>query len=289
MTTKRLWKRQNRACVLAFVSVGLAAMSGASAGAEGIHAPWVEGYQNKARVLAGRVEPTPDGKIYLGVEIQMPPGWKTYWRMPGDAGGVPPEFDWSQSDNLKSANVLYPAPRRLTDKSGSVIGYQDGVVFPIELTAKDATKPVDIKLTTTYGVCKELCIPAEATLQIMVPPNANKSPTLADAVTKVPSQQPDASKDPILKTWRIENEGALSYLHFDVSDPGSSVEAGDAFVEAPEGAYLPLPKPISSANGVTSYKLDLADAGGIAALKGKALTLTLVGAKGQSETTIQLK
>lgn len=289
MTIKHRWKRQKRACVLAFLTIGIAVTTGATLHAQGIEASWVEGYKNKARALAGRIEPAPDGKIYLGVEIQMPPGWKTYWRMPGEAGGIPPEFDWSQSNNLKSANVLYPAPRRLTDKSGSVIGYQDAVVFPVELTALDATKPIHVKLTASYGVCKELCIPAEAALEVIVPHDADKSQTLADAVTKVPSQQPDASKAPILKTWRIENEGALSYLHFDVSDPGSDVEAGDAFVEAPEGAYLPLPKPTSSANGVTSYKLDLADAGGIAALKGKALTLTLVGAKGQSETTIQLK
>lgn len=289
MTIKHGSKHPKRECMRAFVTIAIMALSAATLRAEAISAPWVEGYQNKARVLAGRVDPSANGKVYLGVEIQMPPGWKTYWRMPGEAGGVPPEFDWSQSNNLKSANVLYPAPRRLTDKSGSVIGYQDTVLFPVELTAQDASKPIHIKLTASYGVCKELCIPAEAALEVMVPHDADHSPSIAEAVTMVPRKQPDESKDPVLKTWRVENQGASSYLQFDVTDPGADVEPGDAFAEAPDGAYLPLPKQTSSSKGVTSYQLDLADAGGIAALKGKPLTLTLVGAKGHSETTIQLK
>ena len=36
-------------------------------------------------------------------------GWKTYWRMPGDAG-VPPLFDWAGSTNVATIKVLYPGP-----------------------------------------------------------------------------------------------------------------------------------------------------------------------------------
>ena len=40
-----------------------------------------------------------------GVEIKLKPGWKTYWRYPGDSG-VPPVLDFSESQNVKSVTVL---------------------------------------------------------------------------------------------------------------------------------------------------------------------------------------
>src|SRR5512134_1370659 len=51
--------------------------------------------------------------LRAGVEIRLAPGWKTYWRYPGDSG-VPPRFDFSGSQNVKSVTVRYPAPQRLT-------------------------------------------------------------------------------------------------------------------------------------------------------------------------------
>ena len=59
-----------------------------------------------------------------GIEIKLQPGWKTYWRYPGDSG-VPPRFDFSGSDNLGRAKVLYPAPHLFTDETGNSLGYKD--------------------------------------------------------------------------------------------------------------------------------------------------------------------
>jgi len=55
-----------------------------------------------------------------GIEIRLAPGWKTYWRYPGDSG-IPPRFDFSQSKNVKSVTVRYPAPHRLTDEKGAEV------------------------------------------------------------------------------------------------------------------------------------------------------------------------
>ena len=81
---------------------------------------------------------SPEGARLAFVEIMLEPGWKTYWRTPGDAGGLPPAFDWSKSTNLAQAEVLYPAPRRFTDRSGHTIGYEGGLVLPVVLTPERA-------------------------------------------------------------------------------------------------------------------------------------------------------
>ena len=71
-----------------------------------IASEWVTVQASKVRLVAG----WRGTEVIAGVELQLGDGWKTYWRSPGDAGGVPPFFDWSGSENVKDTAVLYPAP-----------------------------------------------------------------------------------------------------------------------------------------------------------------------------------
>jgi DsbC/DsbD-like thiol-disulfide interchange protein len=269
------------------LSVLFAVLAPGSACADtlGAASEWTEGFNNKARLLAGRGPDAGAAQLYAGVEIVMPAGWKTYWRAPGDAGGIPPEFDWAQSVNIKSFRVLYPAPHRMIDKTGSTIGYKEQVVFPAAIEPQDKTKPVTLKLKAAYGVCKELCVPAEVELSLEIPVDAGPSPVLADAVQRVPGVAV-AGRDPVLTAWRVEAAGTKPKLVLDVTDPGG--EGGDAFVDSGDGIYLPLPKRVSGTDGRIAYEVDLTDGVEYMSLIGKSITVTLVGASGQSESTISI-
>src|SRR5260221_5305895 len=99
--------------------------------------PWVELHNARVRMLAGPPA-AKAAKAYLaGVEITLSEGWKTYWRMPGDAG-VPPSFDWAGSTNVASVDVRYPAPSRLHEPGAETIGYKHSVLFPVEIVPKDS-------------------------------------------------------------------------------------------------------------------------------------------------------
>ncbi len=119
--------------------------------------------------MSGAVQDQGASRGLAGVQIRLDPGWHTYWRSPGDSG-VPPQFDWSGSKNLKQAQVLYPAPHRFADANGSAIGYEDEVVFPVKITPERPDEPVELKLNVAYGLCKTLCIPNEASLSLDLPP-----------------------------------------------------------------------------------------------------------------------
>ena len=212
-----------------------------------------------------------------GVELQLPEGWKTYWRSPGEAGGVPPSFDWSKSMNLESAQVLYPAPKRFTDKSGDTVGYKGTVVFPVRLKPKDATKPIDLRLAFDYGVCKDICIPAEAELGLSIAADGAQpvSEELMDALSRVPAP-PEARRetDPVLKRAVAELSGDKPRLLLETEFPGGA-EHVDVFVEAPDGLYVPLPKKIADdGKGAVTFEVDLSKDADVAALKGKQLTAT---------------
>jgi DsbC/DsbD-like thiol-disulfide interchange protein len=123
----------------------------------------------EARLLAGwALEP---GVRSAGLEIALEPGWKTYWRAPGEAG-IPPVFDWSGSENLAAAEVLWPAPALFDSFGLTTIGYDGRVVLPLTVTADNPDAPVRLRLTMDYGVCAEICIPARAELALDLPPGA---------------------------------------------------------------------------------------------------------------------
>jgi DsbC/DsbD-like thiol-disulfide interchange protein len=220
----------------------------------------------------------------------MPEGWKTYWRNPGDAGGVPPSFDWSKSENLASAQVLYPAPRRFTDSSGDTVGYKGSVVFPVRLTPKDPKKPIDLRLTLDYGVCKEICIPGEAALTLAIAPEhgAGVPSEITEALARVPARAGEhRPNDPVLKNVRAELDGSKPRLVLEADFPGGA-EHADIFIEAPPGLYVPLPKKVADdATGRATFEISL-DAADVKDLKDQPLTATLISDKGQSETTFSV-
>lgn len=248
---------------------------------------WVQGYNTKARLVAGHA--TVDGQqaLYAGVEVSMPKGWKTYWQSPGDAGGVPPEFDWQGSQNLSSTKVLYPAPHRLHDKAGDAVGYKDHVIFPVKLVPKDATKPIVVHAKIDYGLCKDICIPAEAEIRLIVPPNVGTAGELAETLARVPRAHARAGIDPKLITWHLDQSTGKPKLILNVET--GSADGADTFVTAQDGTYVPLPKRTTSAGGNAVFEVDLTDGVDIKDLKGKPLTVTMVDGKGQSETTIALE
>lgn len=266
---------------LVFLSVALAQPT--CAAAAGVASDWAEGHSSRARLIAG------DG--VAGVELQMPEGWKTYWRNPGDAGGVPPSFDWSGSENLAAAKVLYPAPKRYTDRAGATVGYKGTVVFPVELTPKEPGKPIKLHVVFDYGVCKEICIPAEADLTLAVAPDTDAGipGELAAALQQVPAPKdklrPD---DPKLTRVTRELAGDKPHLVLEAEFPGGA-EHADVFIEAPDGLYVPLPTKISADRyGRATFEVDLSDGIDLDDLKGKQLTATLVSGIGQSEATFSI-
>ncbi|MGL1742623.1 protein-disulfide reductase DsbD domain-containing protein, partial [Vibrio parahaemolyticus] len=79
------------------------------------------------------------------VDLNLGPGWKTYWKSPGDAG-LPTEFDWSGSSNVIDAEVHWPAPSRLSILGFETVGYTHEVLFPVRLKLRDPNVETRIRL-----------------------------------------------------------------------------------------------------------------------------------------------
>jgi DsbC/DsbD-like thiol-disulfide interchange protein len=253
--------------------------------------PWIEVHNGRLRMMGGTIL-TADGSSSLlaGVEIVLADGWKTYWRFPGDSG-VPPSFDWSGSLNVARVKVLYPAPTRLSDAGGDVIGYRHKVIFPVELAPLDAKKPIELKLTIEFGICKDICIPATASLPLTIPVSAaDVSDALVAALDRVP-RLPDRRRasDPKLKRVIIKPDAAKPRLIVEALYPRGATDA-DVFIEAPDGLFVALPKRTNTSEaGIVNFEVDLTSSSDLQDLLGKELRVTLVCDVGASEALWTLK
>ena len=261
--------------------VGLGA--GAALGAGASASPWTMSTNSKVRLVSGEVDDGGRPALLAGIQLRLDPGWKTYWRNPGDSG-VPPRFDWAGSKNLKEAEVLYPAPHRFADAGGSAIGYDGEVLFPVRLTPEREGEPIELKLAFAYGLCKDLCIPNDVSMSLAVPAKVGKGDALLldSFLARVPlPARPGLlpSVGGVEAKLDGENPGLVVDAVFPPGATGTDllIDGGDVFV--------PLPAPLGAPDdGKQRFAVTFASPSEAAAIRGKTLRLTLVSDQGSTET-----
>lgn len=113
------------------------------------------------RLLSGwRME---NGNHMAALQVTLEPGWKTYWRAPGD-GGIPPEFDWSGSRNMGVVDFHWPTPEVMDAGGMTTIGYRHELVLPFEVTPSDIGEDVTLDADLLLGICKDICVPVSRPL-----------------------------------------------------------------------------------------------------------------------------
>jgi DsbC/DsbD-like thiol-disulfide interchange protein len=274
--------RSSRSAAL-FALAALTSLSPIGARAQDA-SPWQKGSHAAVRLLAG----SHSGPVLLGgIAIQVDPGWKTYWRTPGDSG-VPPRFDFSKSENIDAVTILWPAPTKFDDGAGGFsLGYHDQVVLPLRIVPKTNDKPVTLRVEINYAVCEKLCIPVEASTELTFASVAStEDSVLFAALDTVP--KPASVGDPNPLTIRdVKREGKSTVL-VDVVSPDA--KAVNLFVEGPTPDWaLPVPKLLEHGpRGVKRFAFELDGVPPGTNPDGAALKLTLVGGDRSYEFNVNL-
>ena len=122
----------------------------------------------KHNVIEARLVLARDAKQHFaGVEIILQPGWHTYWRYPG-ASGIPPKFDFSASQNIKTQTPVFPAPYFFDDGAGGFFGYEGLTGFVVPFVLKNAGEGGQVSLNLELGVCREVCLPVKFSFELPV-------------------------------------------------------------------------------------------------------------------------
>jgi thiol:disulfide interchange protein DsbD len=123
----------------------------------------------EARLLADQDSVSPGSTFSLAVQFTLEPGWHIYWKNPGDSG-LAPQFAWSTSPDVTIQQPLWPYPDRLT--TGPLVNYGYGSIvipFQADLRSGSQASKLAITLDVQWLVCKEECLPGEASLSIALP------------------------------------------------------------------------------------------------------------------------
>ena len=126
----------------------------------------------------------PSGDHVAGLRLVLAPGWKTYWRAPGDAG-IPPVFVWKGSRGVSSVQVIWPVPKVFDQQGMRSIGYAKEVVLPLRIAASGGD--ISLRGRIQLGICKDICIPEELRLRADLPGNVTRPDArISAAMAEVP-------------------------------------------------------------------------------------------------------
>jgi suppressor for copper-sensitivity B len=265
-------------CLLALL---LGSIAPPKAGAAELASDWGATKQGRVRLLAA---PGADGAVRLGLQFQLQPGWKIYWRAPGDAG-LPPEIDWAQPGNLTIGEISWPVPDRFSYAGLETFGYEGEVVFPIAATRPDLSAPVSMKPIVHFLTCAQICVPNDVTLRFDLPADAAASPESAALIDRFAARVPGppASAGLELRSAGIAESGKDAVLSLRLAArPG--LQHPDVMVEGADGFSFLAPS-LEHGDELTRLVIQMpGGAGASAKLGGRTLRVTIVDRASPTET-----
>jgi suppressor for copper-sensitivity B len=225
------------------------------------------------------------------LQFRLEPGWKIYWRSPGDAG-YPPTVDWEGSTNLSAATWLWPTPGRFDVSGLTTLGYKGEVALPIQIRLTTPGQPLTAVGKLDYLTCDDVCIPytAEFTLALPAGPGAPsaEAPLIGAWLAKLPVDGAagglavESATLSATPPQRDSKEPGVA-LHLTLRSGAPFAAAPDVVVEGEKILTSDAPKVVLGDGGrrVQASVPLIGEKLGPAALAGKPLTLTVIdGARG---------
>jgi DsbC/DsbD-like thiol-disulfide interchange protein len=138
----------------------------------------------RAEILPGWQ--TEAGTRMAALHLTFAPGWKTYWRSPGEAG-IP---------------LHWPRPQVYEISGYRTLVYPGELVLPVEIVAAEPGLPVTLAASVNLGVCDEICVPVSFSITADLSGASAPDPAIRAAL----ALQPDAASGRGLAAARCSAE-----------------------------------------------------------------------------------
>jgi len=217
---------------------------------------------------------TDSGSRIAALRISLAPGWKTYWRAPGDAG-IPPMINFAGSSNVASTRLQWPVPEVFYEGAMRSIGYYNEVVVPIELMPKSADATISLSGEMQIGVCEEICVPAYLTFSAELPAGGNRNPAIVAALINRPLTEEEAGVSAVTCAFSAIDNGLVISTVLEMPHTGGQeavvIEAGDPPI------WVSEPDVQRSGNQITAVSRMIHGAGGSIAFNREDIRITVLG------------
>jgi thiol:disulfide interchange protein len=199
------------------------------------------------------------GNFQAGIYFKLEKEWHIYWQNPGDSG-IPPQITWNLQPGVQASSILWPPPSRI--EAGPLVnyGYRDEVLLPvpIQLDSSFHDDSVHLQGLVRWLVCREVCIPGKANLELTIPVHAGaavSNPTWAplfEATAKMlPTPQPS--------NWKLAGTLDKDHFKFSVSGITDKVSAVSFFPSAGDEVDHAAPVKIQQSPGAIALTLNRSD------------------------------
>jgi len=202
-------------------------------------------------------EAVPGGEVLVALRQTIAKDWHTYWRNPGDAGQAT-TLDWRLPSGWQAGQIIWPTPKRLPLGTLMNYGYEGEVLLPVSITVPADAKPgqrISLKAEAGFLVCKDICIPEQASLtaDVVVASGAPKiDATAAKAISDTLTAAPKLSG---LKAVMTRDQGMVK-----LSITGAPLAGGDfpdAYFFAFDSTLLDHARPQTIERGPAGLTLTL--------------------------------
>jgi DsbC/DsbD-like thiol-disulfide interchange protein len=236
---------------------------------------WFEMEGGRVRLVTAGT-PDAEGKLRGILDIELKPGWKTYWRDPGNSG-VPPTVEASAASRKIDARFDFPPPQWHDEADFKWAGYDHSVAFPVTFTFDGKSPPETIEASVFLGVCETICVPVPATFAVEPardPDNAANAAAVAAAFAAIP---PEARPDFGVK---VVSEPGSHEVVLEAALPGDA-QTAELFIAGDDGYAFTAPvRAVKEGKTLFSTNVTLPARTGTGRGTGAGLHYTLVTDKG---------
>jgi DsbC/DsbD-like thiol-disulfide interchange protein len=198
---------------------------------------------NGVKHASATVEPitvTAHSATFL-VTLHVEPGWHVSWRNPGETG-LPTRLSWSLPVGVHTRAETWPVPLIQHTAIGATHTLEGDVPWIVDMAIDSAsTSDRLLVLTMRYGVCKNVCIPEQISVQAALPARA-----MSNAAVVTPALRARLATDlGVLAARRVSPtmlcvQGTASLARAPlpelVADSGSGVDAAAPVTASGRGA-----------------------------------------------------
>lgn len=236
--------------------------------------------QNYDDVVEARLLPgwrLPDGDHIAALHLKLAPGWKTYWRSPGDAG-IPPQFDWRGARNMQAIGVYWPAPQVFWQSGMRSVGYKDEVILPLRIQPRNSARDTRLGGVIDIGICKDVCLPHRVRVSADLPAgNSTPDPAIAAAMADVPYGAADAGVSGVACRLTPRSDGLGLRVAIDM--PAGTGQEETVIEAADPNLWVADPETSWQGGQLVAETQITHMSGGVFALDRSDLKITILGGK----------
>lgn len=199
--------------------------------------------QTAGKQAADKKAKSADSALYGLIDIDLKPGWKTYWRNPG-ASGLSPKIE---IDGGAQAELLFPAPQLLQADDEWNYGYKNHVTLPFRIILPNAAAAGQKQSLYTgslsLGICEKICMPQKIAFLFnaaAITQDTEQNALLNQALAALP--KPASKNFGLISAKQIEKKPGQKALELRLAVPYGAKAAPQLFLDGGDAMQLGLPE-----------------------------------------------